>query len=287
MIGKALIRRAAGLLAAGVLFAAAATGISADDGSEEAAAEAALQPTQVVAEIPAGDGELFPLEWGGGSLLHLKGRLATMGCIADTIWVWDNDQWHPYNQYQVPHTLDIIQSFKNQYSDYIPPTTIHADCTNICEFNDNRCIPFHEMREQNNNYEDSPSFIVPLSESDSCTRNFNPKVTTQVLPTLPTRPDACMVTKQLNDGQGIRGVAPVLPLNTIPFIVLYDESTAYRTPTEHSDILLKKRNPRTVSHQPELALGSTTDFQCTYLVQSSFLLLRFPPRTNLYTSCRI
>ena len=239
MGGKALIRRAAGLLAAGGVFAAAATGISADDGSEEAAAEAALQPTQVVAEIPDGYGELFPLEWGGGSLLHLKGRLATMGCIADTIWVYDNNQWHPYNQYQVPHTLDIIQSFKNQYSDYIPPTTIYADCTNICEFNDNRCIPFHEMREQNNNYEDRPLFITPLTKSDSCTRNFNPKVTTQVLPTLPTRPDACIVSKKLNDGGGIGGVAPTLPLNTTPFIVLYDESTAYRTPTEHSDILLK------------------------------------------------
>ncbi len=238
MGGKALIRRAAGLLAAGVLFAAAATGVSADGGDEEAAAEAALQPTQVVAEIPDGYGDLFPLEWGGGSLLHLKGRLATMGCIADTIWVYDNNQWHPYNQYQVPHTLDIIQSFKNQYSDYIPPTTIYADCTNICEFNNNRCIPFHEMREQNNNYENSSLFIVPLSENDSCTRNFNPKVTTQVLPTLPARPDACIVTKQRISGRGIRGVAPGLPVNTNPFFVVYDESTAYRTPTEHSDILL-------------------------------------------------
>ncbi len=239
MGGKALIRRAAGLLAAGALFAAAATGVSADGGDEEAAAEAALQPTQVVAEIPDGYGELFPLEWGGGSLLHLKGRLATMGCIADTIWVYDNNQWHPYNQYQVPHTLDIIQSFKNTYSDYIPPTTIYADCTNICEFNNNRCIPFHEMREQRNNYQNENGFITPLTKDDSCTRNFNPKVTTQVLPTLPTRPDACMVTKPKNTGGGIGGVVPSLPLNTTPFIVLYDESTSYRTPTEHSDILLK------------------------------------------------
>ena len=29
-------------------------------------------------------------------------------------------------------------------------------------------------------------------------------------------------------------------VNTTPFVVLYDESTAYRTPTEHSDILLQK-----------------------------------------------
>ena len=37
------------------------------------------------------------------------------------------------------------------------------------------------------------------------------------------------------------GVAPTLPLNTTPFFVLYDNSiTIYRTPTEHSDKLLKK-----------------------------------------------
>ena len=234
-----LWKRAVALLAAAELFAVLAAGISADDGYEEAGDEATLQPTQVVAEIPDGDGELFPLEWGGGSLLHLKGRLATMGCIADTIWVWDQNNWHPYNQYQVPHTLDIIQSFKNTYSDYIPPTTIHADCANICEFNDNRCISFHEMRERNNNYENRPLFITPLTKDDSCARNFNPKVSTQVLPTLPTRPDVCIVTKKRNDGKGIRGVAPVLPVNTTPFVVVYDESTAYRTPTEHSDILLK------------------------------------------------
>ena len=235
MGGKTLIRRVAALLASAGLFAALASGISADEGDEEAAAEAALQPTQVVAEIPAGYGTLFPLQWGGGSLLHLKGRLATMGCIADTIWVYNNNEWHPYNQYQVPHILQIIQDFKNSYSEYIPPTTVYADCTNICEFNNNRCIPFHEMREQRDNY---PSFIIPLTETDSCTQNFNPKVTTQVLPTLPTRPDTCIVTKKLNDGKGIRGVAPNnLPVNTTPFVVIYDEPS-YRTSTEHSDILL-------------------------------------------------
>ena len=239
MVGKTLIRRAAALLAAGGLFAAAATGISADGGDEGAEAEAALQPTQVAAEIPDGDGELFPLEWGGGSLLHLKGRLATMGCIADTIWVWDQNNWHPYNQYQAPHSLQVIQDFKKNYSEHIPPTTIYADCTNICEFNDNQCISFHEMRERRNNYDNNPLFITPLTEDDSCTTDFNPKVTTQVLPTLPTRPDACIVTKKFNDGKGIRGVAPILPLNTTPFVVVYDESTVYRTPTEHSDILLQ------------------------------------------------
>ena len=164
-----------------------------------------------------------------------------MGCIADTIWVYDNDQWHPYNQYQVPHSSQTIKDFKNTYSDYIPPTTVYADCTNICEFNDNRCIPFHEMREQNNNYENRPAFTAPITKDDSCARNFNPKVTAKVLPTLPTRPDACIVTKKLNDG-GVTGVVPSgLPINTTPFFVLYDDSiTIYRTPTEHSDILLKK-----------------------------------------------
>ena len=93
---KPIWKRAVALLAAVGVSIFLAGGISADEGNAEAEPAAALQPTEVAAEIPDGYGELFPLEWGGGSLLHLKGRLATMGCIADTIWVWDQNKWHPY-----------------------------------------------------------------------------------------------------------------------------------------------------------------------------------------------
>ena len=234
-----LLKRMAALLAAGGLLAASVTGISADEGGEESAEQAALQPTQVVAEIPEEYDVLFPLEWGGGSLLHLKGRLATMGCIADTIWVWDNNKWNPYNQYQVPHTLPVIQEFKQTYTDYIPATTIYADCTNICEFNNNSCLSFDEQRKRENNYKDRSHFkISPLTDSDSCTTNFNPKVTSQVLPNLPTRPDTCIVRKEINDGKGVGGVVLALPINTPPFITIFDDPTPYRTPTEHTDTLL-------------------------------------------------
>lgn len=76
------------VLAALVLASAA----SADDGEQAAATPAPLQPTQVVAKIPEGYNQLFPLQWGGGSLFQLKSRLATMGCIANTIWNYDDDQ---------------------------------------------------------------------------------------------------------------------------------------------------------------------------------------------------
>ena len=234
-------KRAMALLAAASLLAASMAGISADEGDGEAPAEPALQPTQVVAEIPEEYGALFPLEWGGGSLLHLKGRLATMGCIADTLWVYDNNKWNPYNQYQVPHTLQIIKDFKQTYTEYIPPTTVYADCTNICEFGGRECLSFDENREQNDNYAHRSFFkISPLTDSDSCTTDFNPKVTSQVLPNLPTRPDTCIVTKQKNNGRGVSGLAIDDNINTPPFIALFDESTPYRTSTEHTDILLKK-----------------------------------------------
>ena len=46
----------------------------------------AIQPTQVIADIPQEYNEVFSLQWGGGSLYQLKQRLATMSCIVDTIW---------------------------------------------------------------------------------------------------------------------------------------------------------------------------------------------------------
>ena len=155
-----------------------------------------------------------------------------MGCIADTIWVYDNNRWNPYSQYQVPHTLPIIQNFKQTYEEFVPAGTLYADCINICEFQDRECMSFKEVREQNDNYEH-------ITDSDTCTTDFDPKITSQVLPNLPTRPDTCIVKKQKNSGGGVTGLAISDTINAPPFIALFDETTAYRTSTEHTDILLK------------------------------------------------
>ena len=77
-----MFRRVAALLVAVGLLAVSVAGVSADNGDEEAAVAAVateLRPTQVSADIPEGYETLFPLQWGGGSLPQLKGRLAEQG----------------------------------------------------------------------------------------------------------------------------------------------------------------------------------------------------------------
>ena len=129
-----LLKRVVALLAVVGLLVAFVAGVSADDGDEGSEGEAALQLTEVVADIPKGYGTLFPLQWGGGSLYQLKGRLATMGCMANTIWLYDNNQWNVYNQYNVSQDNPVIQQFKQQYEQFIPAGTVWADCYNMCGF---------------------------------------------------------------------------------------------------------------------------------------------------------
>ena len=129
---RTLWKRAAALLAAAGLLATLSASVSADENNIGSEVARALQPTEVIAEIPEAYNEIFELQWGGGSLYQLKGRLATMGCIADTIWVHDNDKWHPYNQYQIPSTLN--EQFITQYAQLIPAGTLYASCYDICDF---------------------------------------------------------------------------------------------------------------------------------------------------------
>ena len=120
------------LLASAMLTVVAA----ADEGGAPAddAGVPALQPTQIVADIPEGYDQLFPLRWGGGSLFHLKGRLATMGCVANTLFMYHDERWWAYNQYQIPQSHQTNQEFLEAYAGFVPPTTLWANCYRICEF---------------------------------------------------------------------------------------------------------------------------------------------------------
>ena len=147
-----------------------------------------LQPTQVVATIPQIYNETFSLQWGGGSLYQLKQRLATMSCIVDTIWVYDNNRWYSYNQYQVPSTLTPNIEFQNNYAQYIPAGTLYASCFDICEFEYidiqyngvQRCRTFEDIR--------------PAAAGDlPCTDNFEPTFKEQVFDILPVMPNICTV----------------------------------------------------------------------------------------------
>ena len=201
-------RRQAALLAVIALAAIAALALTgaaiADDGEQPAAAPAPLQPTQVVAEIPEGYNQLFPLQWGGGSLFQLKSRLATMGCIANTIWNYDDDQWHSYNQYNVPSTLNA--DWLAAYGEFVPAGNLFATCFDVCEFNyfdaprgDIPCVSLADLRESE---VWSDIGRDPIDDSVECTDDFDRHVEDHVLSSMPLYPGVCIFRLSAPSGGG-------------------------------------------------------------------------------------
>ena len=197
----ALCMRAVALLTAAGMFIFLAEGISADNEIAEAVAARVLEPTEVVAEVPEEYNTLFELQWGGGSLYQLKGRLATMGCMANTIWLYDNDKWNIYNQYNISHDNFIIQQFLNTYSEFIPAGTLWADCYDLCEIKEISCPSLEEM-----NKDDSYYFITSILNNFPCTDNFDPRIKQYTLPRLPHRSNACIV-RYARERYNVSGIA--------------------------------------------------------------------------------
>ena len=226
----ALCMRAAALLAAAGMFIFLAEGISADNDIAEAVTARVLEPTQAIADIPEEYDELFEIQWGGGSLYHLKARLATMGCMLNTIWVYDDNRWHGYNQYDVPKALN--QPFLAKFEDNILATTLYGDCYNICEFDyyhykgieqdeeQDECLSYKEMHENNLILVD-PSDRIDIT--DTCSNDFDIHIKENVLSFLPLLPRTCVVRKESRSN--IRGYAHELSKITYqPFVVLYRPS---------------------------------------------------------------
>ena len=247
---RRLWKRAAALLAAVGVSIFLAGGISADEENAEAEPAAALQPTEVVADIPTEYDTPFELQWGGGSLFQLKARLATMGCMANNIWI-HNNQWSLYNQYTLSHDLFFIQQFIQQYENNIPAGTLWVDCYNVCEFGGERCLSFDELREQEGNFKEHFGYILSLrarnfeiDQTTPCTRNFHPTIQEHILPLLPVRPDACFVLKEnistsLNSTGGTGGYTWHQSVNAPPFFVMIDHSSLwYRETQEYKDLAL-------------------------------------------------
>ena len=219
---------------AALVLAGAAT---ADDGEQVAAAPAPLQPTQVVAEIPEGYNQLFPLQWGGGSLFQLKSRLATMGCIANTIWNHDDDQWHSYNQYNVPSTLNA--AWLAAYGAFVPAGSLFATCFDVCEFNyfdaprgDIPCESLADFRESGGL---RGLGRYPIDDSTECTDDFDKRVKDHVLPSMPLYPGVCIFRQSAPSGGGhayiplsaliVGGYYPINP----GFVVVYKHSSPHQS----------------------------------------------------------
>ena len=120
--------RAAALLAAAGMFIFLAEGISADNEIAEVVAARVLKPTEVVAEIPEEFGTLFQIQWGGGGLSQLRGRLAGRGCALNTLWVYGEDGWHGYNRYDLSQEFPLNRQFIERYEQDVPAGTLYATC---------------------------------------------------------------------------------------------------------------------------------------------------------------
>ena len=186
------------LLACGVvlLVATALINVGNADAEGDQQTQPALAETQVVANIPSEYGEPFSLEWGGGSLYHLKGRLATMGCTVNTIMLYDAGEWWAYNQYEVPSTL--TRDFVERYAEFVPSGTLYATCFNLCEFKyiGERIEECDTVAESISWGTKSEIWPYPTDDTAPCTRDFSPRIVVGMLPILPIVADRTCITRQ-------------------------------------------------------------------------------------------
>ena len=132
----------------------------------------------------------FPLRWGGGSLHHLKARLATLGCIADLVWAYDETraQWRPYSQYRTPASLN--QPFHDDFREHLPAGDLYATCFDPCEFRyfddppdaDIRCNAHPTDLSQLERADWSGG--VTFGFGEPCTDDWHPTVAERILPDL-------------------------------------------------------------------------------------------------------
>ncbi len=239
----ALCMRAAALLAAAGMFIFLAEGISADNDIAEAVTARVLKPTQAMAEVPEEYDELFEIQWGGGSLYHLKARLATMGCMLNTIWVYDDNQWYGYNQYNVPHSFN--QAFITQFKDSIPAGTLYGDCIDICTFDavggvvieGRECTTFEELVYHDKTKISSPSILsilpIPIESDTICTDDFNPIVKEKIFLLLPILPNTCIVRQMTINIPSIQGTFGTDEyLNSVHFVILWINSQRFQNEKE-------------------------------------------------------
>lgn len=175
------------LLALAVLICAVGAAVAGVASAEE---PDELPPGGLRGVISVEPGELFAIEWGGGSLYDLKRSLAVRGCMLDLLWLQGgNEEWHGYSQYRVPPSLQ--REFLERYEAGVPAGTLHATCLDICTLQyetetiaayDPRCRTAAEALSDDQN-----------DASSLCTGEFDPLVIEHVMPLLPRRPDLCIV----------------------------------------------------------------------------------------------
>ena len=195
-----------------------------------------LQPTQIVADIPEEYDTMFELQWGGGSLYQLKGRLATMGCMVNNISFTspETNTQYTYNQYTTRSTNPTNQQFLKKYEQLIPVNVLYADCYDVCELReDKKCILWEEMRDLGDlNYAD----IVYPTGGLPCTADFHPKVMSNVFNVLPVAPDLCIIRREDYNYAQIGGQAIAGDQSIPPFILIFKHSNHIEVELLHTEI---------------------------------------------------
>lgn len=170
-----------------------------------------LQLTEVRGTVPNAYNEIFPIQWGGGSLYQLKARLATKGCMADTIWVHNAQQgWFGYNSYQTDFPRFLNNRFLQQYESFIPAGTLFVTCFRVCEMEYAnspvsaevpKCITYEDERQLTDPNNQTRPFFDPIFEDIDCTQNFK-YFTAPARSILPTQPDLCVVYLEIEPDCG-------------------------------------------------------------------------------------
>ena len=174
-----------------------------------------LWPTWIATDIPESYDTMFELQWGGGSLFQLKGRLATMGCMVNNISYTD-----PETNREYTHNQYTTRSNKLSNDHLIPAGTLTADCYEVCAlFHISFCAPFEERR---SGWDGGNLSSIKHS---TCTDDFLPQIREVALPLLPMHPDVCVVRDFTQDRESIGGYVLVNGLST-PFILVHGPDPA-------------------------------------------------------------
>lgn len=159
-----------------------------------------------------------------------------MGCMLNSIYTYDDDQWFSYNQYNVPYSLNT--SFLTQFPDAIPPTTLYGTCIDICTFDtadgvvigDKRCITFEELREQGTLKEFKEILNLPIDDNTTCNDDFSPLVKQYIFPILPILPDTCIVRQTTMNTPNVRGrIGGGSPPNSVHYVVIWSNPSQFKS----------------------------------------------------------
>ena len=155
------------------------------------------QATHIHGKVPSGYGNVFSVEWGGGSLYQFKARLATLGCMVDSISVPNSTYTKVYRQYNTHATVvETNKEFLRRYEQFIPVGQVLVSCFEVCKMkyagsfpniNAPQCKTFEDERENRDSIFSDLSF-----QEHECTQNFQ-HFTPDIARRVPTQPNVCII----------------------------------------------------------------------------------------------